>query len=382
MLKFCDYVKTIFSYIVFTDTKVIGTFPQPKEDLPKNRNDFIDYVNTRLARFRKQRLTIKEFYLDVECFELCYMSKDVDLWLKLASESGVEVLEICNDPNNDKEGRGECYVLPKSVIEAKSLTKLVLTGKIRVDQAFMNHSFQICSLKELYLLNVHLEDEQAIKHLISYCPLIEIISLMLFHGSMKSLSMHGLQKLRIVDISGIKEVYIDEAPSIKSFYYNPHPLDTPFKVDFIRCKNLKELTICLINSNYIITDNWFLELFTKFPFLEMLDLQNCTMSEKINILSVQLKKLKFTYCSNLKEAIIDAPNLELCGFNYYDFDDSKPIISFLRISSQLIVHVEINVKYFNVCYMRELLQNIKHQKVVIMVLSLFIPKTIVVSMNT
>jgi hypothetical protein len=380
MLKFCDYVKTIFSYIVFTDTKIIGTFPQPKEDLPKNRNDFIDYVNTRLARFRKQRLAIKEFYLSVECFELSYMSKDVDLWLMLASESGVEVLEICNDPNNDKEGRGECYVLPKSVIEAKSLTKLVLTGKIRVDQAFMNHSFQIFSLKELYLSNVHLEDEQAIKHLISYCPLIEIISLMLFHGSMKSLSMHGLQKLKMVYIDGIKEVYIDEAPSIQSLYYLSHPLDTPFKVDFIRCKNLKELTFSLINNNYIITDNWFLELFAKFPFLETLDLQNCTMSEKINISSVQLKELKFSNCSNLKEADIDAPNLELCGFSCYDFDDSKPIISFLRISSQLIVLVKIIVDYFNFCYMRELLQNIKHQKVVIMV-SLFIPKTTVVSMN-
>jgi hypothetical protein len=117
--------------------------------------------------------------------------------LKLASESSVEVLELCNDPNKDEEGWGECYVLPKSVIEAKSLTKLVLTGKIRVDQAFINHSLQIFSLRELYFSNVHLEDEQTIEHLISYCPLIEIITLTFFHGSMKSLSMHGLQKLKI-----------------------------------------------------------------------------------------------------------------------------------------------------------------------------------------
>jgi hypothetical protein len=32
------------------------------------------------------------------------MSNDVDLWLKLASESSVEVLELCNDPNKDEEG--------------------------------------------------------------------------------------------------------------------------------------------------------------------------------------------------------------------------------------------------------------------------------------
>jgi hypothetical protein len=77
MLKFCDYVKATFLYFVFTDTKVIGTFPQPMENLPNNIKDFIDYVNNRLARFWKQRLTIKEFNLSVDSFELGYMSKDV-----------------------------------------------------------------------------------------------------------------------------------------------------------------------------------------------------------------------------------------------------------------------------------------------------------------
>ncbi|WJX83805.1 hypothetical protein P8452_66439 [Trifolium repens] len=71
------------------------------KNLLKNRKDFIGYVNIRLARFWKQRLAIKEFNLSVDCFELGYMSNDVDLWLKLASESSVE-----------------------SVIEAKSLTNM------------------------------------------------------------------------------------------------------------------------------------------------------------------------------------------------------------------------------------------------------------------
>jgi hypothetical protein len=58
------------------------------------------------------------------------MSKDVDHWLKLASESGVEVLELClpDGPDQDEEGGGECYVLPKGVIEVKSLNELVLMG--------------------------------------------------------------------------------------------------------------------------------------------------------------------------------------------------------------------------------------------------------------
>jgi len=50
-----------------------------------------------------------------------YMVKDLDLWLKLASESGVEVLELClpDGPNMD---------------EIKSLTELVLMGESELIQ--------------------------------------------------------------------------------------------------------------------------------------------------------------------------------------------------------------------------------------------------------
>ncbi|KAK2427105.1 FBD-associated F-box protein [Trifolium repens] len=272
-LKFCDYVKAIVLHIVFCDTKIIEMFPNPMEDLPKKTKDFIDYVKSRLVRFQKQRLVIKEFKLSVKCFELSYMSEDVDLCLKLASESGVEVLELYHGLDMDEEGRGECYILPKSVIEVKSLTKLVLDGRIRVDQAFMNHSIKFFSLKELYLFRIVLEDEQAINHLISCCPLIEIITLMLSGGRMKSLSMHGLQKLKKVRVSGIKEVYIDETSSLKCLDYCHDCLDAPFSVDFIHCKYLKDLLLRLEDST-IITNKLFLELFPKFPFLESLDISH------------------------------------------------------------------------------------------------------------
>ncbi|MCH80295.1 F-box/LRR-repeat protein [Trifolium medium] len=184
---------------------IVGMFPQPMEDLPKKRKGFIDYVKSRLVRFLKQGLAIKKFKLSVS-FELGYMSKDIDICLKFASESGIEVLELCNFCDMDDGGGGcECYVLPKSVIEVKSLTKLVLEGSIRVDQSFINHSSKLFSLRELHLWHVLLEDEQAIERLISCCPLIEIITLK-FCGGMKSLSIHGLQKLKKVCVDGIKEV--------------------------------------------------------------------------------------------------------------------------------------------------------------------------------
>jgi len=277
---------------------------------------------------------------------------------------------------------GECYVLPNGVIEVKSLTKLVLVGGVRVDQALMNHSIKFFSLRELYFWRVPLGDEEAIEYLISRCPLIQCITLnfLLLSTSdwgMKSLSMHGLLKLKTVDVQGIKEVHIDEAPSLENFNCNHGDWDTPFMIEFIQCRNLKGL--CLFSwNNTIITDKWFLVLFQKFPFLERLKLKNCKMSERINISSVQLKVLELLLCYNLKEVNIDAPNLLSCV--YRGRGVSKPIISFLRSSSQLEVDVEVHLDYLDICNLGGFLQNIKPQNI-LTALSLFIFQITMVSMN-
>jgi hypothetical protein len=171
-----------FPILSFSDTKITGMFPQPMEDYQRKRKYFIDYVKRRLLRFYDKGLAIKKFKLTVSVNNVelrGYMVKDLDLWLKLASESGVEVLELClpDGPNMDEEGRGKWYVLPKDVIEVKSLTELELMGGIRVDTAFMNHSIKFFSLRVLSLWGVLLRDEHAIEHLISCCPSIEHITL-------------------------------------------------------------------------------------------------------------------------------------------------------------------------------------------------------------
>jgi hypothetical protein len=95
-----------FPYLSFCDSHFIEKSIQPLEEIQKKRKDFIDYVKSRLVRFWKQRLAIKEFKLRVNWFELGYISEDVDLCLKLASESGVEVLELYNGLDMDEEGHG------------------------------------------------------------------------------------------------------------------------------------------------------------------------------------------------------------------------------------------------------------------------------------
>ncbi|XP_039683699.1 F-box/FBD/LRR-repeat protein At5g53840 isoform X2 [Medicago truncatula] len=367
-----------FPILSISDNKFTGWFPLSIDDVKRKRKKFIDYVTRTLSRFCDQGLAIKECKIILNRFELHYMSKHVDLWLKSASGSGVEVVELCLPcgPNYIEEGHGKCYVLPTGVIEAKSLTKVVLKGGIRVDQAFMNQSIKFFSLRVLSLWIVLLEDEHAIEHLISCCPFIEHITLkhcsVLSPGGgvklMKSLSMHGLPKLKTVDVHGIQEVYID-VPSLEYLYYCHDVLNAPYKIHFDSCRNLKGLDLFSLEGNTI-TDKWFLELFSKFPFLERLKFVKCTMSETINISSVQLKVLELSGCHNMKEVNIDAPNLLSCEY-IIDTQHLEPIISFVRSSSKLKVDVQIYIDYLDLGNLKEFLQNIKPENVLTS-LSLFI----------
>jgi hypothetical protein len=207
-----------FPILSFTASKFMEMYPvQPIEDSERMTeiSGFCDYVKRSISRFRDQSLAIKEFKLEVDCFGLDNISNDVDIWLKLACECGVEVIDYSQ---TELVGQDKYHVLPMCVNETKSIRKLVLKGYIKIDPTFMNHSIKFSSLRVLSLWCVLLGDEHAINHLISFCPLIESINLSYCHvlssddGTMekiKSLSISGLQKLKRVDASGIQDISID-----------------------------------------------------------------------------------------------------------------------------------------------------------------------------
>ncbi|KAG4399247.1 hypothetical protein AAZX31_08G193600 [Glycine max] len=378
-----------FPILSFTDTEIIEKFPHSrKDDLVGGKKKFINRVNETFLRFRNKGLVIKEFKLSINCFDLEDLSKDIDHWMKLASESGVGVLELCL---HDEFEDDQCYILPTGIIEAESLYKLVLMGRIGVDQAFLNHSVKFLSLRVLSLWFIFSRDEQVIEHLISCCPLIEDITLhvcyAMNHGGLdgplkydtswkQSISMLGLPKLKKVEVLGIQKVVID-APSLEDFHFSPGAVDEPFEMSFGKCRNLRRLYLSSLDS-LIITDNWFLDLFPKFPFLDSLKFSFCKMSETINISSAQLKVLELSNCSNLKEVNIDAPNLLSC--EYSGGGASKPIISFLNSSSNLEVKAFIEIDFMEVGNLREIIQNFKPQNILAS-LSLFIQPPIVDELN-
>ncbi|RYR40528.1 hypothetical protein Ahy_A09g046286 isoform A [Arachis hypogaea] len=328
-----------------------------------NQDMLIHYVTKRLLKLLDQGLAIKVFKLNMQCVDHKKMFYHVDLWMKMVSENGVQELELRLPLPTAYVAKGctidQEYDLPLCVIEAKSLTKLVLRGKIRFHQAFLNHSIK--------LFSVLFSHEGIVENLISHCPLIEHLTIndcyiynpLSVPCPVRSLFLHGLEKLKEADIRGIQGVYID-APNLENLCYCPLDVYAPFKLNLDSFTNLRCLRLFFLEGS-IITDKWFVELFHKFHFLESLSLLCCSMSEKINILSVQLKHLKLSiHCSNSREVNIDAPNLLSCQY----YGNFKIAISFLRYSNQLELSFNPTLDYKHNYYsLREFIQNIKPQMV-------------------
>ncbi|PNX70611.1 F-box/LRR-repeat protein, partial [Trifolium pratense] len=139
-----------FPILSFSTSKFMKMYPvQGMEDKMRKMLGFCDYVKKTILRFRDQSLTIKEFKVEVMNSGLDHISKeDVDIWLKLACECCVEVIEYSQYV---LVGRCQYHVLPICAIEAKSIKKLVLKGYIKIDPTFMNHSIKFTSLRVLSL---------------------------------------------------------------------------------------------------------------------------------------------------------------------------------------------------------------------------------------
>jgi hypothetical protein len=95
-----------FPILSFRCNLMIGMSRQPMEDSVRKRKivEFRDYVKRRMLIFRDQSLAIKKFKLYLNG----YMSKDVDNWLKLACECGVEVIKYSRQVLAGRSGAIPC----------------------------------------------------------------------------------------------------------------------------------------------------------------------------------------------------------------------------------------------------------------------------------
>ncbi|MED6219928.1 hypothetical protein PIB30_040384 [Stylosanthes scabra] len=304
-------------------------------------DNLIDYVTKRLLRLRDQGLALEELKLNLgDLVDPTLVSFHLDQWIQIATEIGVKVLVL-----NLSYDYGT-WDLSLCAIEARSLTKLHLGKGIRIGQDFLKYSMKLSSVKMLSLTRVLFAHELIIEHFISHCPLTEHLSMdhcyvynhLRSEVPLESLFLHGLRKPMEVDLQGIQEVHID-SPNLENLCYEPLDFNTPFKLNFDSCTTLRSLILMHL-QNIANVDKWFLELFSKHPFLERLEILY-SMFGRIDIPSAQLKVLKLMYCSNL-EVKVDAPNL--LSF-YYDGKYAYAYLPELQYSSipPSIKHLEVTV---------------------------------------
>ncbi|MED6156199.1 hypothetical protein PIB30_012214 [Stylosanthes scabra] len=311
--------------------------PLKIQDHKRKVNSFLNSVDRTLVRFQQQGFAIKEFSLSMMFFHPQFMPHRIDRWMKIVSLSkdSIKVLKLELDVTDHPFGFGpfsvdKYYYLPPDVLKAKSLTKLELEGMIRVDKLFVNHRIRFSMLQILSLSNVYLGHQQAFDDLISGCPMIEDLTLE-YCFELENVKLHDLPKLKSVKVSGVSEIDID-VPGLEYLHIANEDIELPCNINIDKCRNLKVFILGAVSSVFV-SNQWSLETFNKFPFLERLELNGCVTSESITISSFRLKVLSIKCCNEMKEAKIHAPNLD--SFRYFGTNRNMPAISFVNCSDQM-----------------------------------------------
>ncbi|RYR40556.1 hypothetical protein Ahy_A09g046297 isoform F [Arachis hypogaea] len=284
----------------------------------RKANSFLKSVDRTLVRFHHHGFAIKEFNLSMMFFHPRFMPHRVDRWMKIVGESSsIQVLKLELELADcffgcefDSHAVDNYYYLPPD---------------IRADKLIVNHRIRFPMLRILSLVYVYLGHEQALEDLISGCPMIE--DLILEHCV-------GLEnvKLKSAKFSGFREIHVD-VPSLEYLELGNDKLEFPCDISIDKCRNLKVFILEAVSSVFV-SNQWLRELFDKFPLLETLELSGSVTSESLMISSSRLKVLSFEDCLELKEAKIDAPNLESCRYSGKS-SHMPAAISFVNCSNQV-----------------------------------------------
>lgn len=256
-----------------------------------DRDEFLNYVNSCLQRYRDEKISIEKLKLEIE-------TSIADEWIHVAILNGVKELEIHQSH--------EYSNLPGIIFEAQSLINLFINGssaRLKLPKNTNCHN-----LKSLHLCYVSL-DELVLESIISSCQKIEYLKL-------DSCTING--KMNVI-----------KSPNLKEFWYSPYPraddayniveIEAPnleileFQVYFCRislstCRNLKRLVL-----NYVgeIPDGFFSDFENKFPNLEHLEISHLGFNlPRIRISNSSIRKIELNILRSnyLEELYIDAPN--------------------------------------------------------------------------
>eukprot|EP00261_Vitis_vinifera_P007361 XP_002275641.3 PREDICTED: uncharacterized protein LOC100265139 [Vitis vinifera] len=266
-------------------------------------SSFINAIDSSLRLRQKDvslaRLQLRLHLNDIESESL------IDSWIDAALERKVKELDL--------------YLLPRSIPEPYGLPAKIFSTTTITVLSLEQCRLEICgdvdlpALRKLCLRKI-LCDEQAIRQLISSCPLIEDLDIVSC-GKLKKLHVSGLANLHRLVVTccyNLRRIEID-APSLQYFMYD-HQRSLLCDVVWTPGEFLREL---ILHDRHI-TNDLLQNLVSGVPNLERLEIDS-TRLQRIEISHHQLKRLELRLSEWQREAKlkIDAPNLQ--SFTYLGY---------------------------------------------------------------
>ncbi|RVW51960.1 putative F-box/LRR-repeat protein [Vitis vinifera] len=290
-------------------------------------SSFINAIDSSL-RLRQKDVNLVRLRLRLHLDDIKSL---IDSWIDAALERKVKELDLYLQPRFVAEP----YDLPAKIFSATTITVLSLE-QCRLE---ICGDIDLPALRKLCLRQIQC-DEQAIRQLISSCPLIEDLNIASC-GGLQKLHVSGLanlHRLQVICCYNLRRIEID-APSLQHLVYHCGRL--PCDMVLTPCEFLRELILL----DPLITNDFLQNLDSGFPNLERLEIDS-TRLQRIEISHHQLKRLELRLTEWQREAKlkIDAPNLQSFTYSGYRMPLTSTISS---MNTSSLREAEIHFRNYN-----------------------------------
>lgn len=285
---------TMVPVLDFCDSRDIYYF-RGRDERNNGRRKFYKFVNECL-KHPFADTAISKFKLSMEYYG---GSSRMDCWLRFPVEKHVKELDLY------VRSRRSLYYLPHFMLHFRSLTLLKLNGlalEIPVPTS-------LPSLKELYLLNIQMDDK-VLNNLLLSCTSIEKLHVNYCDGllspKVSSLSLKSME-FRTGGLHCYCRTIEVEAINLQSFVHSGAFYSKKCTMNLVHCRAIRNLSLV----EMFLTDQWIEDLIPQLPFLESLELKDCCGLQRVKIWNQHLKSFVFTLRGRWDslEATIDTPNL-------------------------------------------------------------------------
>nr|XP_048328405.1 uncharacterized protein LOC125422012 [Ziziphus jujuba var. spinosa] len=303
-------------------------------DFDKTSRVACSLPNTLFSAKHLTSLTIKGFYLEgLEDQNLvlgCQLIEDISLsccsGFKTISLSGERLKHVVLDScpqlmkiNIDPRVSLESLSCSSALFE-KQLKKQEQSNYCEIFFAF--NSFKL--LKFLEFKNTDIVTDEWFRDHVSRLSLLETLKLdncsklknvRISSHNLKTLEFRECEQLEIIYIkeAQLEIIYIKEAPNLESFLFDIMGKENHCKV--INISSSSKYVKSLIVGGASVSDEWIDDIFSRFLYLEHLELKSCNLLKNIEFCAGKLTSLKLLTCTNLSKIEITAPNLVSFTYN-------------------------------------------------------------------